>query len=236
MTVDASGTRPDRVAERRRAVALARHYRDSEGLSIRQIGDRLGRSPATVKAYLYDPTGEKARAVKARYVGVCRGCGAYTQPRNGKGDAYAYCKACHPGAIERRWTRERVVEAMLDWRRRYGTLPSSYDWSRTHARRRGGEALKRLAQGEWPAASVVGRLFGTWAIAGAAAGGNDLHEAADRAQSQVSSLGSNSISLPKPRESTAISEDLRGGAEKQQQRDLQGFSVCGSDFAHNSGR
>ena len=32
-----------------------------------------------------DPTGEKARAVKARYVGVCRGCGAYTQPRNGKG-------------------------------------------------------------------------------------------------------------------------------------------------------
>ena len=55
------------------------------------------------------PTGEKARAVKARYQGVCRGCGAYTQPRNGKGDAYAYCKACHPGAIERRWTRERAA-------------------------------------------------------------------------------------------------------------------------------
>src|SRR5881397_3507740 len=80
-----------------------------------------------------DPTGEKARAVKARYQGVCRGCGASTQPRNGKGDAYAYCKACHPGAIERRWTRERVAEAMLDWRRRYGRLPFSYDWSRTHA-------------------------------------------------------------------------------------------------------
>jgi hypothetical protein len=92
-------------------------------------------------------TGEKARAVKARYQGLCRGCGAYTQLRNGKGDAYAYCKACHPGAIERRWTRERVVAAMVDWRRRYGRLPSSYDWSRTHARRRGGEALERLARG-----------------------------------------------------------------------------------------
>jgi DNA-binding NarL/FixJ family response regulator len=45
----------DRVAERRRAVALARHYREHEGLSIRQIADRLGRSPATVKAYFYDP-------------------------------------------------------------------------------------------------------------------------------------------------------------------------------------
>ncbi len=108
----------DRVTERRRAVALARHYREFEGLSIAQIAGRLGRSPATIKAYFYDPTGEKARAVKARYQGVCRGCGAYTQPRNGKGDAYAYCKACHPGAIERRWTRERVLGAMLAWRAR----------------------------------------------------------------------------------------------------------------------
>ena len=73
----------DRVAERRRAVALARHFREAEGLSIAHIAHRLGRSPATIKAYFYDPTGEKARAVKARYVGVCRGCGAYTQPRNG---------------------------------------------------------------------------------------------------------------------------------------------------------
>jgi AraC-like DNA-binding protein len=134
----------DRVRERRRAVALARHYRDAEGLSIAQIAGRLGRSPATVKAYFYDPTGEKTRAVKARYRGVCRGCGAYTQPRNGKGDAYAYCKACHPGAIERHWSRERVLGAMRAWRARYRRLPSCYDWSRTHAQRRGGDALARL--------------------------------------------------------------------------------------------
>jgi hypothetical protein len=142
-----------RVAERRRAVALARHFREAEVLSNPQIGDRLGRSPATIKAYFYDPTGEKARAVKARYQGVCRGCGAYTQPRNGKGDAYAYCKACHPGAIERCWTRARVLDAMRTWEVRYGRLPSSYDWSRTHARRRRGDAGRatqgrRLATGE----------------------------------------------------------------------------------------
>lgn len=159
----------NRVGERRRAVALARHFRESEGLSNAQIAQRLDRSPATIKAYFYDPTGEKARAVKARYVGLCRGCGAYTQPRNGKGDAYAYCKACHPGAIQRRWTRERVLEAMGEWRERYGRLPSSYDWSRTHARRRGGEALTRLADGRWPAASVVSTVLGSWAAARAAA-------------------------------------------------------------------
>jgi hypothetical protein len=105
----------DRVTERRRAVALARHFREAEGLSIAQIADRLGRPPATAKAHFYHPTGEKARAVKARHVGVCRGCGAYTQARNGKGEAYAYCKACYPGAIRRRWTRERVLAAMRDW-------------------------------------------------------------------------------------------------------------------------
>ena len=163
----------DRVAERHRAVALARHYRDFEGMSIRQIADRLGRSPATVKAYFYDPTGEKARSVKRRYQGVCRGCGAYTQPRNGKGDAYAHCKGCHPGAIELRWTRERVVAAMRQRRERYGRLPSSYDWSRTHAHRRGGDALERVANGEWPAASVVTRLFGSWDAARAAATAHD---------------------------------------------------------------
>ena len=51
MTANVSGAVGNRAAERRRAVALARHYREAEGLSIVQIADRLGRSPATVKAY-----------------------------------------------------------------------------------------------------------------------------------------------------------------------------------------
>jgi len=63
----------DRVSERRLAAQLARHYRDQENLTIAEIARRLGRAEATVKAYLYDPTGEKAREVKARYRGVCPG-------------------------------------------------------------------------------------------------------------------------------------------------------------------
>ena len=53
----------DRVQERRRAVAVARHFRESEGLSIAQIAQRLGRSPATVKAYFYDPSDDNKRAI-----------------------------------------------------------------------------------------------------------------------------------------------------------------------------
>ncbi|MGZ4233918.1 MAG: hypothetical protein ACXVVQ_21165, partial [Solirubrobacteraceae bacterium] len=92
----------------------------------------------------------------------------------GKGDAYAYCKACHPGAIERRWTRTRVLEAMRELRIRHGRLPSSYDWSRTHARRRGGEELRRLNEGDWPSPSVVTGVYGSWEAARAAAAERDI--------------------------------------------------------------
>src|ERR1700704_327554 len=61
MTANASAGVADRVVERQRAVALARHYREFEGLSIRQIADRLGRSPATIKAYFYDPSNANKR-------------------------------------------------------------------------------------------------------------------------------------------------------------------------------
>jgi hypothetical protein len=155
----------DRVDERRRAAALARHYREEENLAIAEIARRLGRAEATVKAYLYDPTGEKAREVKARYRGVCRGCGAPTSARNGKGDAYAYCKKCNPGAIAQEWTRERVRAAMRTWDARYGRPPTSYDWSVSHASRRGPDALVRVQDAEWPAASTVSEVYGSWAAA-----------------------------------------------------------------------
>jgi hypothetical protein len=45
----------DRVLEQRRAVALARHFREAEGLSIAQIAERLGRSPATGQCLLLRP-------------------------------------------------------------------------------------------------------------------------------------------------------------------------------------
>ncbi|MBV9195856.1 MAG: helix-turn-helix domain-containing protein [Solirubrobacterales bacterium] len=48
----ASGNGQDRSRERLRAVALARHYREQEHLTVAEIARRLGRSKATVHAYL----------------------------------------------------------------------------------------------------------------------------------------------------------------------------------------
>ncbi len=78
---------------------------------------------------------------------------------------------------------------MLRWSARYGPFPSSYDWSRMHARRRGGEAVEGLARDEWPAASVVGNLFGTWAAARAAASGEGLGPARTGGSERVELIG-----------------------------------------------
>ena len=103
--------------------------------------------------------------MKERYRGYCRTCGADTSPRNGKGDAHLYCRRCRPGAAAPKWTRERVREAIRRWAQLYGAPPTSYDWSRTHARRRGAQAMRRLERGDWPAPATVSALFGSWAAA-----------------------------------------------------------------------
>jgi AcrR family transcriptional regulator len=59
MASSASSRAYDRVRERRRAVALARHFHKAYGLSIGEIAERLGRSPATITAYFDDPTGRR---------------------------------------------------------------------------------------------------------------------------------------------------------------------------------
>ena len=70
----------DRVRERRKAAALARHYRDEEGLSIAEIARRLGRAEATVKAYLYDPS----YANKGSYTSLGATRAVYGAPRRRK--------------------------------------------------------------------------------------------------------------------------------------------------------
>ena len=61
--------------------------------------------------------------------------------------------------------RTMSIKAMHEWRQRYGRPPSSTDWSRTHASRRGGEPLERFLAREWPAPSTVIDIYGSWPAA-----------------------------------------------------------------------
>src|SRR4051794_23535144 len=160
---------PQRSLSRRGNVLLAQHHRQ-HGWSIAQIAHLLDRAPATVRGYLHDPTGAKAKARKASYAGTCERCGAPTSGADGKGRASPHCQRCKPQS-RARWTRETVRGAHRFWRERFGFTASSLDWSGTHARRRGGAALARYRGARWPSQSVIRRLYGTPAAARADAFG-----------------------------------------------------------------
>lgn len=155
------------TADRARAAALARHYRDSEHLPIGEIARRLGRSPATVSGYLYDPDGQKVRRAKERYRGVCVDCGGATWGA-GPGLARERCAQCN-GRASARWDKPTIEAALRAWQSQYGREANSTDLSITHARaaaaRDGGVRLRRLEAGwpggSFPSASVVQYHYGT---------------------------------------------------------------------------
>jgi hypothetical protein len=168
-TDEGAASAAGRALGRRRNVLLAQHHREL-GWSIAQIAHLLDRAPATVRGYLHDPTGDKAKARRASYAGACERCGTPTSGADGKGRASRHCQRCKPQS-RARWTRETVRGAHRFWHERFGFIASSADWSGTHARYRGGAALERYQSARWPAQSVIRRLYGTPAAARADAFG-----------------------------------------------------------------
>ena len=144
-------------------------------MSIAQIARRLGRSPSTIRGYLYDPDGAKARRIKDSYGGTCSRCGA---PTSGSGPSHArrVCARCN-GRSSAKWQPRRIEEALRAWFERYGRQASTCDLSYAYARARapsdGGTRLRRLREGwdggPWPPASVVRYHYGTVALANQAA-------------------------------------------------------------------
>jgi hypothetical protein len=166
---------PRRVLERRRAVALTGHYRDQEGLPVNEIAGRLGRTPATVRAYIYDPDGSKARRVKDRYRGVCGSCGAKTTGE-GPDRARPLCAQCN-GRHSAKWDKSMIEAALRAWVARHGKPAKSTDLSLSYATSQAGRdgrvRLRRLQagweQGRWPPRSVVEYHFGSITAANRAA-------------------------------------------------------------------
>ena len=74
-----------------------------------EIADRLARSPATVNLYFYDPTGEKARAVKERHQRVCPRLRPYTRRATARAKPTRTASGVIRERSPRRWTRERAL-------------------------------------------------------------------------------------------------------------------------------
>src|SRR5688500_7465661 len=61
----------------------------------------------------------------------------------------------------RRWTRELIIEKILEWEARYGEPPCSADWNPSLAKWRAQEwRAERYRDGTWPSTNAAKRPFG----------------------------------------------------------------------------
>jgi len=157
--------RPSRSQQAERIEALA-----ARGLGSEEIAERLGLARSSVNKYRRDPDGERERVRRERYRGRCRGCGRPTRGSDGPGRAPEWCPECAP-ARRRRWSDERLLDAVREWTGLTGAPPTLYDWSPAHAPAGHRGAARYLAEhGRWPNASSVARRFGSLRAALEAAG------------------------------------------------------------------
>ena len=85
------------------------------------------------------------------------------------------------GRRVRRWTRELIIEKILEWDARYGEPPCSADWNPSLARWRAQEwRAERYREGVWPSTNAAKRPFGGSFDAAIRAAGLEPHRPGPR--------------------------------------------------------
>jgi hypothetical protein len=80
-----------------------------------------------------------------------------------------------------RWTRETIIEKILEWNVRYGEPPCSADWNPSLARWRAQEwRIERYQEGVWPSTNAAKRPFGGSFDAAVRAAGLEPHRSGPR--------------------------------------------------------
>jgi hypothetical protein len=80
-----------------------------------------------------------------------------------------------------RWTRELIIEKILEWDARYGEPPNSADWNPSLARWRAQEwRAERYREGVWPSTNAAKRPFGGSFDAAVRAAGLEPHKPGPR--------------------------------------------------------
>jgi hypothetical protein len=163
-------------------VAEIKQLREGEGLAFAEIAARLGLAVSTVYGYYSDPTGERERARRERYRRPCKNpdCGNLTSGADGPGAPPRYCPRC-AALTRRRWTEEKVLEAIREWHRSTGAPPTLHDWSPAHAPEGHSGAARYLSEpGRWPSVPQVRARFGSFRAAVRAAGLDPARSGAPR--------------------------------------------------------
>jgi hypothetical protein len=126
------------------------------GFSHAEIASELGMSKSGIRNLLYDPDGAKQHARRKRYQGVCSICGARTDGSNGRASAPSVCAQCAPD-IYRIWTRESLIFQIQQFAAQCGRAPHASEW-------------RGPRSSDYPSATSVQEVFGSWANGIEAAG------------------------------------------------------------------
>src|SRR5919107_3247492 len=85
------------------------------------------------------------------------------------------------GRLVTRWSRETIIEKILEWEARYGEPPCSADWNPSLARWRAQDwRAERYREGTWPSTNAAKRPFGGSFDAAVRAAGLEPHRPGPR--------------------------------------------------------
>lgn len=157
---------------RAQRVADVQRLREEEGLTYREIGERLGISLKMAHHYYADPDGSRARARKDKSNGTCVDCGGETHNGGNRTRVAERCAQCwlewmktpearrsHVGGHGVRWSDDEIFAAMRSVARNGVLTASAYEAARAQRRR-----------GSMPSVPTIKARFGRWALAVEAAG------------------------------------------------------------------
>lgn len=149
--------------------------RDEEQLTLDEIGTIYGLTRERVRQIYLEAGGQHRGMLprlrrKPRH---CMDCGEELGRKSGY--TSVRCKKCHiihHTKIYKFWTEERVIEAILKFKERYGRWPVATDFNPGMGDRLGRpEVRKRFEEdGDYPYTNTIRTLFGSWNNAMQAAG------------------------------------------------------------------
>src|SRR5215203_4271245 len=112
-----------------------------------------------------------------------------------------------------RWTRELIIEKILEWDARYGEPPRSADWNPSLARWRAQEwRAERYRDGVWPSTNAAKRPFGGSFDAAVRAAGLERHRPGPRRR--AAGVARPDVAQRAPQVPRSVDDELLAAAER----------------------
>src|ERR687890_2276785 len=111
-----------------------------------------------------------------------------------------------------RWTRETIIEKILEWNERYGEPPCSADWNPSLARWRAQEwRAERYRDGIWPSTNAAKRPFDGSFDAAVRAAGLEPHRSGPRRR--PAGVARPSVQQREPQAPRELADELLAAAQ-----------------------